>query len=122
MSDVLYRANPPMFRNGPISFIVCVLLIPAFGLGIILLLGWYIQSKSKLLEITESRLRFEQGILNKKYTEISNSSVRSVQMSQSFFQRMFGTGDLAIFTAGDSPEIVVKGMPDPDEIRTLLSG
>lgn len=122
MPETLYRANPPMFRNRPISFIVSVLLIPVFGLGIVILLVWYIASKAKLLEITSTSLRFEEGLLNKKYTEIDTDRIRSVQLSQSMFQRMFGTGDLAIYTAGDNPEIVVKGMPRPDEIRDILRG
>ena len=33
---------------------------------------------------------------------------------------MFGTGDLDIFTAGDSPEAVLMGLQDPHEIKSLL--
>jgi uncharacterized membrane protein YdbT with pleckstrin-like domain len=44
-----------------------------------------------------------------------------VRVNQSLFQRIFGTGDVEIFTAGDDPEITAKGMPDPNEIRELIS-
>ena len=31
-----YSQNPPMFRNNPFSFIITILLIFAFGLGILI--------------------------------------------------------------------------------------
>lgn len=36
-----YSANPVMFRNNPIGFIFAILLIAAFGLGILILLWWF---------------------------------------------------------------------------------
>ena len=41
-----YSANPVMFRNKPIGFILAILLIAAFGLGIVILLWWFLQCKS----------------------------------------------------------------------------
>lgn len=116
---ILYRASPPMFRNNPLLFLLYLVLIAAFGLGLILLLGWYVLSKSKSLTITDEELRYEVGILNKQRSEIRLSSIRSVRVNQTFWQRIFGTGDLDIFTAGDNPEITAKGMPDPGRIREL---
>ena len=37
---VIYEAHPAMFRAHPFWFIGCIILIPVFGLGIILLLYW----------------------------------------------------------------------------------
>jgi len=36
--NVKYSENPVMFRNNPIGFLFAVLLIAAFGLGILILL------------------------------------------------------------------------------------
>jgi uncharacterized membrane protein YdbT with pleckstrin-like domain len=47
------------------------------------------------------------------------SSIRSVRIKQSLFQRLFGTGDISIFTAGDAPELIADGMPDPARVREL---
>jgi len=116
---IVYQSNPPMFRNHPFLFVLSIALIAAFGLGIIILLWWYVMSKSELLTITESELRYEKGILNKAHSEVALTSIRSVKVRQNLFQRMFGTGDVEIYTAGDRPEIVVKGMPDPARIREV---
>ena len=39
---ILYQGSPVMFRNRPLSFILCFLLIIlSFGMGLIVLLRWY---------------------------------------------------------------------------------
>jgi uncharacterized membrane protein YdbT with pleckstrin-like domain len=121
MENVLYESNPPMFRNSPLGFIISILLIPAFGLGIIILLVWYVSTKAQKLTITTQDLLYEKGLLSKSRSELRLTSIRSVRVNQSLFQRIFGTGDVEIFTAGDDPEITAKGMPDPNEIRELIS-
>ena len=33
---------------------------------------------------------------------------------------VFGVGAVEIFTAGDNPEIVVAGLPEPNRVRELI--
>jgi uncharacterized membrane protein YdbT with pleckstrin-like domain len=121
MADVLYQSNPPMFRNNPVWFILSVLLVPVFGIGLVILLVWYIATKAQTLTVTDQDLLYERGILSKSRSELRLSSIRSVRVNQTLFQRIFGTGDIEIFTAGDSPEVTAKGMPDPNRVRELVS-
>ncbi len=119
MSEI-YSENPVMFKNNPIGFIVSILLIPAFGIGLIILLVWHLQNKSSKLTINESEILYEKGLLSKERSEINISSVRTTKVKQSFFNRIFGVGSVEIYTAGDNPEIVVTGLPDPNRIRELI--
>jgi uncharacterized membrane protein YdbT with pleckstrin-like domain len=119
-SAVLYEASAPMFRNRPFSFVLSILVIPAFGVGIVILLFWYVKAKSRNLLVTGSELRYTVGILSKRRSELRLSTRRSVRVDQSLMQRMFGTGNISVFTAGDSPEVVAVGMPDPLRLRKLL--
>ena len=41
-------------------------------------------------------------------------------MKQSFFNRIFGVGAIEIYTAGDNPEIIAAGLPDPNKVRELI--
>lgn len=118
--EILYQAHPPMFRNHPLGFVLSIVLI-AVAVGIIILLVWYVKTRAEMLTITREELRYEKGILSKAHSELRLASVRSVRVNQSLLQRMFGTGDVSVYTAGDAPEITVKGMPDPHEIRELIS-
>ena len=115
----LYAEHPAMFKNNPLGFILAVLLI-AVGIGILILLWWYLQTKSSKLTVFENEILFEKGLLSKERSEVSIGIVRTVRVKQSFFNRIFGVGTVEIFTAGDNPEIVAKGMPDPNRIRELI--
>jgi uncharacterized membrane protein YdbT with pleckstrin-like domain len=116
----LYSENPVMFKNNPIGFILSIVLVPAFGLGLVILLIWYLRCRSSKLTVTETDILFEQGLLSKDRSEIGFSSVRTVKVKQSFFNRIFGTGTIELYTAGDKAEIVASGMPDPNKIRDLI--
>jgi uncharacterized membrane protein YdbT with pleckstrin-like domain len=63
---------------------------------------------------------YEVGILSKRRSEIDRDTISTVIANLSFFQRIMDTGDLEIYTAGDEPELVTKGMPSPNELRALL--
>jgi uncharacterized membrane protein YdbT with pleckstrin-like domain len=121
MDTVLYDSNPSMFRNNPLAFIICIILIPAFGLGLLILLVWYILTKAERLTVTSQDVLYEKGLLSKSRSELRISSIRSVRVNQSLFQRIFDTGNIDIYTAGDEPEITAKGMPEPNEIRKMIS-
>lgn len=118
--SALYSENPVMFKNNPLGFIASVILIAAFGLGIIILLVWYLKTKALKLTVTEHDIVLEKGLLSKEHSEISIDSIRTIRVSQSFFNRIFGVGKIEIFTAGDNPEVVASGMPEPNRVRELV--
>ena len=115
-----YETSPPMFRNAPLKFIVYLQLIPVFVLGLFLLLWWYIDNKNKRLSIEGDLIKWQEGIFNKTFIDLNTEDIRTVKIKQSFFQRMLGTGDLDIYTAGDSPEAVLMGLREPHEIKTMI--
>jgi membrane protein YdbS with pleckstrin-like domain len=158
MSEILYQANPSMWRMRPMGTLLAWLLLAAgllIGftgelpyLGALLestpalaklqvqprqliayagytiavisafnLLRWWLACLVDRLEIRPTEILWTHGLLAKNYTEISMSSVRTVRVHQSLLQRMLGAGDLVIFTTGDDPELAVRGLPRPNEIR-----
>ena len=117
----IYQAHPAMFRAHPFWFILFVLLISAGGLGILILLYWYIKTRATALTVTEHEITFEQGILSKDRTGVLLRHVRAVRVTQGFVNRILGVGTVEISTAGDEPEFEVSDMPDPHEIREAIS-
>lgn len=115
-----YSANPVMFKNNPIGFIFSIILIPAFGLGILILLWWYLQCKSTKLSVLDNEVLFEKGLLSKERSEVNISGIRTIKVKQSFFNRIFGVGTVEIYTAGDNPEFIAHGLPDPNKVRELI--
>lgn len=112
-----YDASPAMFRNRPFAFAGAVILIAAFGLGILILLYWYIKTRSVRLTISGDLVHLSLGIFSKAQTDIDVQEIRTVSVKQSFWQRLFRVGLIEIYTTGDQPEFSLDGMPDPDFIR-----
>ncbi len=115
----LYAANPPMFKNHPLGFVLSILLIP-LGVGILILLYWHLQNKSSRLSVTRDHVLYEKGLLSKERSEVDIDGIRSVKVKQTFANRIFGTGTIELYTSGDNPEIIAKGMPDPNKVREII--
>lgn len=116
-----YSEHPAMFKSHPFGFVLSVLLVP-LGIGIVILLVWWLMSLSTTVAFVGRDLVLEKGLLSKDRTEIDVDRIRTINVYQSFFNRMFGVGRIAIYTAGDEPEIEVAGMPRPHELRELIKG
>ncbi len=113
----IYDAHPAMFRSNPLLFIL--LLVSVVGIpGLVI---WWMKSISERLAVSDSEILLERGLLSKQRTQLALTSVRTVRVTQSVFQRMFGIGNVEIFSAGDYAEIAIKGMPDPNRIRELAA-
>ena len=91
--NVVYEAHPAMFRAHPFWFIGCVVLIPAFGIGILLLLYWYIHTRQTALTVTENELLYERGILSKDRTSVSLKHIRAVHVDPGVPQPHSRRGD-----------------------------
>jgi uncharacterized membrane protein YdbT with pleckstrin-like domain len=138
---VIYEAHPAMFRAHPFWFVLCVLLIAlfgigiimmrdtaliavmiaAFGVGIIILVYWYTKTRATALTVTDSDLLYVRGILSKDRTSMSLKHVRSVSIAQGFIDRILGVGTIQISTAGDEPEFTIVDMPDPQVIQQAIA-
>jgi uncharacterized membrane protein YdbT with pleckstrin-like domain len=119
--QLVYEAHPAMFRAHPFWFILCVLLIAALGIGIILLLYWYIKTRATALTVTDQELMYERGILSKDRTSVSLKHIRSVNIAQGFVNRVMGVGTVQVSTAGDLPEFTIADMPDPYVIQETIT-
>lgn len=75
------------------------------------------------LVITESAVTLEEGIFTTSSVEIPLKSVRTVQVMQSFVQKLLGVGDIFVgASATGGFEIVAKGFADPREVRARIEG
>ena len=117
----LYDEHPRMFRANPLGFIAAVLLIAAVGVGIIILAIWWLRCRETRVMLDTRHMLVEKGLMSKSRIELRHSSVRTVRISQSFQQRIFGVGKVEVFTAGDNPEVTVNNIPEPQRIREIIN-
>ncbi|MDB4775922.1 PH domain-containing protein [bacterium] len=74
------------------------------------------------LRITSRRSIDERGIVMRSTSEVLHKHVRNIRITQNFWQRIVGIGDLEIDSAaGDSgADIRITNVPDPDGIKRLI--
>ena len=106
-----------MFRSNPLLFILLLVsVIGILGLGV-----WWIRIKGERLAVSDKEVLLVRGLLSRQRTQFNLSTIRTVRISQTMFQRMMGVGSVEIFSAGDYAEIAIRGMPDPDRVRALCA-
>ena len=80
-----------------------VLLVIPIGYGI-----WkWLEINSMKLKITDQRIIFRHGVLNKQTNETELYRVRDSSIEEPFFYRMFGCGNIIIYTT-DEAEATLK--------------
>ena len=128
----LLAFHPQMFKGEPVGFVICIVLIFVFGLGLLflhwffglglllfllVLLIWWLWCQSTLYEITNLRVVEKTGILSRNTNEVRHVDVRNVKMNQGIFQRILGTGSVAISSAGQSDiELTMRNIEEPEKI------
>lgn len=115
----MYAENPKMFRSNPLGFLLAVLLV-AVGVGVLILLWWYVDCRTTTLRADRSGVSLEHGIFSKERIELDMDKIRAVKVYQSLFNRMFGVGRISVFTSGDSPEIEIGGISSPHRFSELV--
>lgn len=142
--QVLYQAHPAMFRNHPVWFLISVLLCVVgvvllvlaplkqwaidltvagvlVGMGLLILIPWWFQSRGVTLTVTTDRTRVRRGIFSKHTNSVFHENVRNIQVKQSLLQRLLGVGYIGVASAGHAGmEIEVQGVPDPDHVKELI--
>lgn len=102
----------PSVVINPLVLIVYVVIVAAMAIW-----SWI----SHDVTVQDGMLLAEDGIIAKSSTRIKVANIRSLDVRQSVWQRLVGIGDLAVTTAGDRPERVLRGITRPSHLANLLS-
>jgi uncharacterized membrane protein YdbT with pleckstrin-like domain len=93
-----------------------IVLLPAFGLGLIFLVLAYVKYRTTELAITNKRVIVKTGFVRRSTIEININKVESLQVDQEVLGRLFNFGTLIISGAG-TPQAPVAGISRPMEFR-----
>lgn len=115
------RVHPSMWRSNPLLFILYLCLILLFGLGLLLLLLWWIKSQNITLIVTDKRTILQQGLLSRYTNEVMHIHIRNILIQQNAIERLFNIGTIKIASAGTGDiEISVSGIPAPNRIKAII--
>jgi uncharacterized membrane protein YdbT with pleckstrin-like domain len=96
----------------------------AAGVLVVIALGWFLLSYAQWATtnfvITSDRIIYRHGVLAKKGIEIPLERVNTVFFSQSIFERMLGSGDLVIESAGEKGSEAFSNVRKPSTIQNEI--
>ena len=102
-------------------FIIGVLLLAVYGIGLFFIIGAFIHRNSIVYTITNRRVRTKKGILGRKVDEIDLAHIRNVSLRQDLSAKILNYGDVLIGTAGTAGyEIILEKISHPQEVMTLI--
>ena len=101
------------------DILACTLVLAPVSL--ILIIWKYLEVKNQVYELTNQRLKMHSGVLSKKIEELELYRVRDTQFEQPFFLRLFGLGNVILFTTDStSPEIILPAIPNAQGVREQI--
>lgn len=94
-----------------LGLIVAGLIVTAEGL-----IRWL----TTLHVITNERVIYRAGLISKTGKEIPHEVINDVAFNQRALERIFGTGDLLIESAGTHGQSRYQDIPDPEGVQSLI--
>lgn len=116
-SERTYWEGNPSHWNNTGSYILSVILLPVFGLGLILFLVKYLELKYTKLKLTDQRLVITKGVFSRSTKNLELYRVKDLRLHCSFWQRMVKIGTIELVTSDFSMKTFsLDGIPTPEPI------
>lgn len=112
---LIYEAKISIWSLLPL-FLVGLIFLFAWGLGLVFWLIAFIRYKTTELAFTNKRVIAKAGFISRHTVELNIAKVESLQVSQGVIGRIFNFGTLIISGAGN-PQAPIPGISDPMVFR-----
>ena len=112
---VEYHAKVSLWSMMPL-FLLGLVLLPVYGLGLVIWVIAFLQYSSTELAITNKKIVAKFGFIKRDTIELLLPKAESVQVNQSILGRIFNFGSVVVSGAGN-PQAPVPGIDNPMEFR-----
>jgi uncharacterized membrane protein YdbT with pleckstrin-like domain len=109
-----------LFADGWVSTMLGWVSIGMIVVGLVWVISAYISWTTSHFIVTDDRVMYRSGFISKRGVDIPIERINNVMMNQGILERMVGTGDLMIESAGESGQQRFSNIRQPDEIQKLI--
>jgi len=121
--ETIWRGTSSQVKNLGIfilGILFCWLIVP-----IVFAVARYVQTRSKVYELTSERLKITEGVFSKATSTVELYRVKDIEMRQPFLYRMLGVENLHVTTSDvSSPTLFFDAIPVaaglPDKLRNQV--
>lgn len=139
---IIWTAHPSQITNFPVfgaclvvigAIIAAFVLIPnphpyvkislgaILGVAVIVFVARWIVTRSRTYQVTSERIKVIEGILNRKTEELELYRVRDYKLTEPFWLRLFGLGNITVSSTDNSnPTVLMQAIHDPNGRREEL--
>ena len=96
------------------------LILGVVVLALVLVSRGLIRWTTTLYVVTNERVIYRAGLIAKKGKEIHLEVINDVEFKQTIIERIFGTGDLLIESAGTHGQSRYRDIPAPETVQSLI--
>ncbi|UOB16649.1 PH domain-containing protein [Abyssalbus ytuae] len=116
----IWEGSPSQWINFGF-YLLCVPLTLVFGLGVLLALWKYFDTRLHKLEVTDQRIMEHRGIFSKTTDELELYRVKDLRHDQPFLLRILGLSNIVLETTDRSnPVLELKGLKEGQYIKEQL--
>ncbi|MBQ4820583.1 PH domain-containing protein [Aquimarina sp. MMG016] len=117
---ILWKGTPSQWTNF-MFYMLCIPLLIVFGLGLILAIWKYFETRYNKLEVTTQRIIEQRGILSRTTDELELYRVKDLKYDQPFLLRIFGLSNIILNTTDHSNStLILKGLDNGKELKEQL--
>jgi len=103
----------------PLYLLICFGVIAAIAL--VVFLARWLKTRARTYQVTSERIKVSDGVFNRKTDELELYRVRDYKVSEPFWLRVFGLGNLVISSMDvSSPSLEICAIRDPNGRREEL--
>ena len=115
----IYNGSPSQLSN--IGYYALCLMLAPIGIGIIMFIIRFLNTKFTNIEITDERVIEKSGILSRKTDETELYRIKDIRLDEPFFLRIFGLSNILLITADrTSPVISLSGIKNGESLKKDL--
>ena len=107
------------WRDGTQNLLLLVGAAAFASAGVVLMLPPFLRRLGTEIAVTDRRIIFKTGLMQRHTIEISMDKVESVDVDQSVLGRVFGYGDVTIRGTGEGVE-PLRNVASPIELRNAV--
>jgi uncharacterized membrane protein YdbT with pleckstrin-like domain len=108
--EIVWRGTSSQWKNFGVYLLCglfCWLIVPIF-----FALVYYLQTRSKVFELTTQRLKITSGVFSKVTETLELYRVKDIETRQSFFSRLVGIENVQMTTSdASSPFVLIEAVP-----------
>lgn len=118
--EVLWEGEPRM--KSIIPAVVIGAPLSVIGIGLLIIIGAYLNIKNTSFVVTNQGLYKKQGVLSRNVQKIGFDKVQNISFSQGIFGNHFDYGNIEISTAGGSGvEMRFNSIDQPREVEQIIN-